>query len=216
MVVREQLSRFEVPIAMSEQLKESLSAVMDGEADEFEIRRVLNEAAQDEALRGVWTRYHLVRSVMRGEGRITRRSELGGAFWARVDATEVSGADDAEVGAIAATAQGAATSRAWPQRILGVAVAASVAAAVIIGFGRNDGAPQLDGAAPAIAQMQSSVTAGERLASVDQPLTTPAAYPSAVDLRNLQAKMLRHEQQKALSNQGRGVPFVKMAAFESQ
>ena len=53
---------------MSEQLKESLSAVMDGEADEFEIRRVLNEAADDPELRGVWERYHLVRSVMRGEG----------------------------------------------------------------------------------------------------------------------------------------------------
>ena len=32
---------------MSEKLRESLSAVMDGEADEFELRRVLNEIDQD-------------------------------------------------------------------------------------------------------------------------------------------------------------------------
>ena len=61
---------------MSEQLKESLSAVMDGEADEFEIRRVLDEATSDAELRGVWERYHLIGSVLRGEGRTPSASSV--------------------------------------------------------------------------------------------------------------------------------------------
>ena len=52
---------------MSEKLKESLSAVMDGEADEFELRRVLDEVSKDAELASSWDRYHLIGSVMRGE-----------------------------------------------------------------------------------------------------------------------------------------------------
>ena len=39
---------------MSEQLRESLSAAMDDEADAFELRRMLDEAQGDEALREQW------------------------------------------------------------------------------------------------------------------------------------------------------------------
>ena len=52
---------------MSETLKESLSAAVDDEADEFELRRVLDELDKDDELRGLWARYHLFGSVLRGE-----------------------------------------------------------------------------------------------------------------------------------------------------
>ena len=45
---------------MSEKLKGSLSAVIDGEADEFELRRVLDEVDKNEELRSTWERYHLI------------------------------------------------------------------------------------------------------------------------------------------------------------
>ncbi len=201
---------------MSQQLKESLSAVMDGEADEFEIRRVLNEAAQDDALRGVWTRYHLVRSVLRGEARIARRSELGGAFWARVDAADASVADEADAVAVATTRQKRSSPTVWQQRILGAAVAASVAAAVIIGLGSDETAPRIDGTAPEVVQLESADAADVRIASIETTAAPPVMYPSAVDLQRMQAYMLHHEQQVALSNQARAVPFVKVAAFESR
>ena len=41
---------------MSEKLKESLSAVVDGEADEFELRRVLDEINRDQILAESWER----------------------------------------------------------------------------------------------------------------------------------------------------------------
>ncbi len=52
---------------MTEQLKQSLSAVVDGEADAFELRRVLDELEHDAELRATWSRYHLIGSVIRGE-----------------------------------------------------------------------------------------------------------------------------------------------------
>ena len=52
---------------MSEKLKESLSAVIDGEADEFELRRVLDEMNRDDMLVGSWERYHVIGSVLRGQ-----------------------------------------------------------------------------------------------------------------------------------------------------
>ena len=44
-------------------LQESLSAVMDNEADELELRRVL-AASDDSELRSTWSRYQIARAVM--------------------------------------------------------------------------------------------------------------------------------------------------------
>jgi len=55
---------------MSEQLKEALSAALDDEADEFELRRVLDEAGRDESLRETFERYQLIQAIMRGEANV--------------------------------------------------------------------------------------------------------------------------------------------------
>lgn len=49
-----------------EALQESLSAVMDNEADELELRRVLAASGDDE-LRSTWSRYQVARAVMHKE-----------------------------------------------------------------------------------------------------------------------------------------------------
>lgn len=64
---------------MSEQLKEALSAALDNEADEFELRRVLDEAGRDESLRETFERYQLIQAVMRGDANtrtVTQRAQL--------------------------------------------------------------------------------------------------------------------------------------------
>jgi sigma-E factor negative regulatory protein RseA len=43
---------------------ESLSALMDGEATDFELQRVLREALQDDSIRAAWSRYQLVSSII--------------------------------------------------------------------------------------------------------------------------------------------------------
>ncbi len=49
-----------------EALQESLSAVMDNEADELELRRVLN-AVDDNETRATWSRYQVARAAMHKE-----------------------------------------------------------------------------------------------------------------------------------------------------
>lgn len=48
-------------------LKESLSAVMDGVAEEMELHRTLKAVSDNPELRQSWHRYQLARSAMRGE-----------------------------------------------------------------------------------------------------------------------------------------------------
>ena len=209
---------------MSEQLKESLSAVMDGEADEFEIRRVLDEATSDAELRGVWERYHLIGSVLRGEGRTPSASSVtrglsapdSRSFWARIDAD---GDNPDDVEAMLVDSEPAPANR-WMQRIVGVAVAAGVAAAVVIGLGHNGQSTLTDDGLNGgkVATVEPYTTANVPVAMVDDsqvpvPATT---QPTAMDIQRLHAYMLHHARQVALTNQARAVPFVKVAAFESQ
>ncbi|MGE0372843.1 MAG: sigma-E factor negative regulatory protein [Gammaproteobacteria bacterium] len=44
-----------------------LSALMDGEVGDFELRRTLGQIGQDPELRRKWNRYHLAAAAMRGE-----------------------------------------------------------------------------------------------------------------------------------------------------
>jgi sigma-E factor negative regulatory protein RseA len=48
---------------MSEKLRESLSAVLDGEANELELERVLSQMDDESDLRQTWMRYSAIRSV---------------------------------------------------------------------------------------------------------------------------------------------------------
>jgi sigma-E factor negative regulatory protein RseA len=194
---------------MSEQLKESLSAVMDGEADEFEIRRVLNEAADDPELRGVWERYHLVRSVMRGEGRMPGADRLSTRFWTQIDAAEDAPADD-NVEPIESSTQAPRSNWvSWGQRLAGVAVAAGVAAAVIVGYRTDEGVK----APPAQVAVVEPAGPSASAALFDDEMRLQGV-PAALDLQRAHAYMLHHARHVALNNRS-GVPFVKVAAFES-
>ena len=190
---------------MSEQLKESLSAVMDGEADEFEIRRVLNETADDPELRGVWERYHLVRSVMRGEGRMRGADRLSARFWTQIDA-----GDEVPPGVVEVAARKPRSNwMTWSQRVAGVAVAAGVAAAVIIGYRTDETAK----APPAQVAVVEQPAPSDSIALFDDEMRLQS-LPAALDLQRAHAYMLHHAHHVALNNRS-VVPFVKVAAFES-
>ena len=53
---------------MTEKFNEFVSAMLDDEADEFEIRRVLGEIAGNSDLKSTWSRYHVISSVLKREG----------------------------------------------------------------------------------------------------------------------------------------------------
>lgn len=70
---------------MNQRVRETLSALMDGESSEFETRRVL-KSLPDEAPHeaDAWRRYHVVRSIMRGERDIDTTVDLSASISARI------------------------------------------------------------------------------------------------------------------------------------
>ena len=116
---------------MSEKLKGSLSAVIDGEADEFELRRVLDEVDKNEELRSTWERYHLIGSRLRSE-RIDTRTKLRQQVW---DVLDFEGEDAVSPVSPRIDEEDGPTSRSnpWLGRWTSIAVAATVALAVVVG-----------------------------------------------------------------------------------
>ena len=189
---------------MSEKLKESLSAVIDGEADEFELRRVLDETGKDTALAASWERYHLIGAAMRRE-RVQDSVLMRERIWAEVRADdEGRGAD------VAAVPEPGARRGKVPglSRWTGVAVAATVALAVVIGFslpGGSDTAPAELAATPAASTVASQEAAIDVAVSLNSEATD-------LDQRRVDAYMVRHLQNRGMN--GPGIEFAKMVSYE--
>ncbi len=189
---------------MSEKLRESLSAAMDGEADEFELRRVMDEAGKDRVLRDTWERYHLVSAVLAErttDTSLRSRDALRTRIWEALDYELAEIEAENVVTEIEAPVAGGASSP-WMGRAVGFAVAFGVAAAVLFGSGVLEEQPP--GAGVAV-------------------LTVPDAGPDRVDdapaltheqdLTRNNAYVMHHVQQTGL-NAGGMLPFVKMVTFE--
>ena len=69
-------------------LNEALSALMDGEADELELRRVLREVPAKPELAAAWKRYHAVRASLQQEMHLNPRVDLLQGVQARLAAEE--------------------------------------------------------------------------------------------------------------------------------
>lgn len=115
---------------MSERNLEELSALMDGEISELEVRRVLKNIEQDQVMCQKWARYQLVSSVLKGETRGAAQQWQAVDLSARV-AQALEG-EPSHAGGIAAS--GGKVKETWLRPFANVAVAASVSAAVILGW----------------------------------------------------------------------------------
>jgi sigma-E factor negative regulatory protein RseA len=192
---------------MSDKLKEFLSAAMDDEADEFELRRLLDEASEDQSLHAVWQRYHLVRGVLQ-HGRYGSRAAPAASIdslWRRIDAGE--GLDEH----VAAAVRSAPS---WVGRIAGAAVAATVALAIVLGFNLAERQP------PGSVDLLAGLAYSSPALQVDVPnaAVRPALdeFPSRIDMQRTRAYMLHHAQHTSMYHQAGIVPFVKVAAFQGR
>jgi sigma-E factor negative regulatory protein RseA len=102
---------------MTEKLRESLSAIMDNEADELELQRVLKHIGEDAELRQTWIRYNAARAVVSGQDVCDLRMDVS----SRV------------ASAIAEEAARPSLRQRLARPLASFAVAASVAATVVIG-----------------------------------------------------------------------------------
>lgn len=102
---------------MNDAVKESMSALMDGEGSELDLQRVLKAMADDPAVAAQWNRYHLTQAVLQDAGVAPVSERLAQSV-------------------AAAIAQSPQPRRAWTfgPGLARVALAASVALAVFLGL----------------------------------------------------------------------------------
>ena len=122
------------------QLEESLSALVDGEATEMELHRILK--SDDAELGQKWNRYQLARSAMKKDLSLTAAIDVSAAVSAAI-------ADEALP---SATEEQPAKSKGVWGNLGRLGVAASVAGAVILGvqFGSTDAPINVAENAPAV------------------------------------------------------------------
>ena len=144
---------------MSEQIREQVSAFLDGELPNSETELLLKRLTRDAELRESFGRYALIGESLRGGS----HARLTQGFTARVNR-----AIDGEPSvATAQTARG--RSRRWWRPFAGAAVAAGVAAVAVIALQQRTIAPALRAGPPVTAQNMVSAQSG----------TTPRAIVTA-------------------------------------
>ena len=188
-------------VKMSEQLKESMSAVFDDEADAFELRRVLDEAAENEELRDHWHRLQLMRDVMRSDD-----SHLSQTLRDRVFAElESEGQEEEPTPALRSIegGKGDLKQKNWVGRVTGVVVASAAAVLVMVNGGlfTND---------------TGFATGPDNFAGTqDSTELVPVMYSQATpaDQQRQYGFILRHIQQNAMNSNGM-TAFAKMATFQ--
>ncbi|MBB4862624.1 sigma-E factor negative regulatory protein RseA [Pseudomonas nitritireducens] len=191
-----------------EALQESLSAVMDNEADELELRRVLAACGEDAELRATWSRYQLARAVMHREPAMPK--------------LDIAAAVSA---ALADEATPAPRSR-NPWRNVGrLAVAASVTLAVLAGvrmYHQDDSVASglaQQGATPQIAlpQVQGpAVLAGYTQDEAPQVITNAQGGQTTWHDQRLPGYLRQHAQQSAVSGTDSALPYARAASLESR
>ncbi|WNK21490.1 RseA family anti-sigma factor [Halomonas piscis] len=107
---------------MSQDTREALSALMDGEGDELELRRVLKTLPEDTGAADAWRRYHLARSLMQRDHGVDTSADLSAGVMARLQDEPVPVAEAPTAAAPAARA----SSRVSLMRGAGVAAAVSL------------------------------------------------------------------------------------------
>jgi sigma-E factor negative regulatory protein RseA len=198
---------------MNEQIRESLSALMDGEANELEIERVLKHA-DAETLRSTWMRYHLVRHALRE----------GGAAYADIDVS--AGVMAALSGEPGIAIKPVARWKQFLQPAASFAVAASVFAAVLVGsqfYGLLDkgtdvnGVPELAARVSTVGMVNtlggSAVRAGYASPAL-KPVQTRHADYNRLARQRLQRYMLSHTEEASLNAPQGMMPYARVATFK--
>ena len=183
----------------TQSLHESLSAAMDGEAEELELRRVFNAARNDPELSARWQRLHLIQGAMRRHGGAVVAPNDWHGPWLKPDVeVEDAATPPAASQAPPSDANHWLASR-WLKAVSGTAIAAAAAFAVVAFFGETK-PPAPRPPADALA------------AAPPAPARVLAQVPSETDLRRANVYMLQHAQHSTLGTRPAVMPFAKVLA----
>ena len=194
---------------MNERLGESVSALIDGEADELELRRLLASDSFDQ-VRTLWSSLH--RAGDHAPGLDTRFASVD------ISARVMAAIDDAEQ---------ERTTR-WWRPVASVAVAASVAAVVAVGVRSFDGFGAASQAQPQFASAPTAkvypapVAASTGNVAVSANVaSTPTLRPVALDgdelaRQQLDHYLLRHTERAVLSGGQGVVGFARVTHLDNE
>jgi sigma-E factor negative regulatory protein RseA len=160
---------------MSEQIREQVSAFLDGELPSSETELLLKRLTRDAELRESFGRYALIGESLRGAGHSVDRSPLSRGFAAGVNA-----AIDGEATPAVSLPMRSRAPR-WWKPVAGAAVAAGVAAVAVVALQQRAVAPSLRAVVPLSAQ---NVAQPKELLSYTVPAAasgeqTPTMMPAA-------------------------------------
>lgn len=196
---------------MNEKDRERLSALMDGEAGEHELRQVIKALETDGSLVDTWKRYHLAQSALRRESGAWAGVDLRASLSARLD-------DEA-------VRRPALLPRRGMQALASVAVAASVAMVTVFGWQslQPAGVPQAgnDGRPVASSAQVQTVALGPLVVVREdgEELVLPAgeaAAPTAGQDR-LNAYLARHARAAGSLASGRAVAtYARVVSVEGE
>jgi len=133
---------------MQDKSLEAVSAMMDGEIEEFELRRVIERSGEDKALSDKWQRYHLAQDVMRGQAvDVAANTSFVSAISAAIDSEPTYNASAIAHSEQEIVVKAEPTQSQWWKPAASMAVAASVTAVVLLGSGvsfQDDSVPAFD------------------------------------------------------------------------
>jgi len=212
---------------MKNRIRESLSALCDGECDELELRRVLNHVENDAEFREQWANFHLIGAAMRGESVDT--VDLSKGIMQAIEGEpmdEVPGADQASASTSAAAPDVETSDATQPKAsvlpgwMVSGGVAASVTMAVLLGA-RVLSVPDVTvGSADmtlAKAEAVQSVPAVMPQSSVAAASVAADTQMSAAELAEAQERLkqyvLEHEDQAFGMETHQAVPYARVANF---
>ncbi|PMR73472.1 sigma-E factor negative regulatory protein [Billgrantia endophytica] len=154
---------------MSQNARESLSALMDNEGDDLELRRVLKSIEDDPGAADAWRRYHLMRSMLHRDHDVDVSTDLSAGIMARLENEPVPVMEEAPVA---------------PRRSLPFARSAGIAAAVslmvITGVQFYNGSDFTSGGGAQVADSEPRSPAGQpqrSFATVSGGQASPVGMP---------------------------------------
>ncbi|WP_136248509.1 sigma-E factor negative regulatory protein [Halomonas borealis] len=152
---------------MSQNARESLSALMDHEGDELELRRVLKSLDDEPDAADAWRRYHLMRSSMRRESEVDVSVDLSAGVMAALQDEPAPMAEPAP-----------SVRRSLPLgRSAGIAAAVSLM--VITGVQFYNGASPLSGSEAPVATNAGVSNAGVSAGATQAGATSAATHASS-------------------------------------
>lgn len=198
---------------MTDRLKQSISALIDGEASDIEVHRLLRQWDSDGSVKPAWLGYLQVRSVVQGEHQLDVASHL--KLHSRICT-----AIEAEACHALKSGHRTPVLRTFAKPIAGLAVAASLAVAVMVGYYvQSPNAPTELVATSSPMAVASPVAVAPQVINVQPVSTAPVAnlQGQLPDLRQLSEQQQRELRQYLIMHDqmARMDPNSRMASFEN-